>query len=853
MTRLLARTFFVFILFGICGIGQLNADQVFYENFDDGTYSDWSITGTTRINSQYALGSYSVRLSGNASISRDVSTEGYADVSVTMHMAASGQESGDYAYAEVSIDGGNTWTALITLTNGQDNGNFYSSTAVPAGIDDNPNVVLRFRTAQNSQRDYGYADTVVVEGTPTGSNPAPEITVSPASLSFGSVAVSGNVNQDVNVANDGSADLLIGNIDSLVSPFSIISDTCSDKTLSPNSGCVISVSFAPVETGDFSDTFDIPSNDADEANVTVSVSGTGTQASTLYDPLNGNGNVSRSLLTYADMMSSSQPGSLVDNSAFAPPANAANPDHIFEGTLDLTVNNRTRGNYSKIYDPYNYDGLTSMRRMPDIVEELVQHGTWIIPVHRGLRQGGWRSGTGSYGWDYHLLPGRVWKENTDNGYSRAVIPFALNITNENCTANGLLTFLFNDSGISHLRYQVASETCLYYQINMFGQLSASYTPHSVSGATAIRSDFEVERADRIPIKPYSDLTTEFGVNTSNFSANVEAEGDMSGKAVYYNDYIYMWPCSTRAGDDPYCEYHLFPSYSTAKTTLASVALLKIAQDQGQSVFDLKTGDYIPGEPSTYSAVTWNQSIDMATGHYDSTTTFDTDEGGTNQINFLNARDNNAKMTYAFNYPYKAVPGTVPVYHSSDTYLLFKAMETYIGTDLFDHVKTNVYAPLKIEADSLTTLRTWENGGWSNGSAVGGYGMWWTHDSIAKIAKFLNQDAGKINGTQVLNANRLNATLQRDAGDRGMDLSGYSGYGSIWYNNGTWAYKYIAGNTYTNGQVYSCDWYLPYMVGYGGINVLLGPNNVNYWYFSDAGLAHWGDAVTEMNKINPFCN
>lgn len=573
----------------------------------------------------------------------------------------------------------------------------------------------------------------------------------------------------------------------------------------------------------------------------------------MYDSLHGNGDVSRTLLTYATMMSSSQPRGLVDNSAFAIPAGASNPDHLFEGTLDLTATNRIKGKYTKIYDPYDYDALKSMCHLPDIKEELVQHGTWMIPIHRGLREGGWRTGQGLYGWDYHLLPGRVWKENSDNGYSRVVIPFALNITNENCTANGLLTFLFNETGISHVRYQIASETCFYYQIDMFGQLRAQYSPHAVADAGAILADFERERGERIPMKSYKALKTEFGVNTDSFSAFAEAEGDTSGKALYYNGFIYVWPCSTRAGDDPYYEYHLFPSYSTAKTALTAVAMLKITQEHGESVFDLKISNYIPYRQETYANVTWNHQADMATGYYNSSEHLTHDEGGKIQLGFLNARNDQARMDYAFSYPYKAASGSIPVYHTSDTYLLFKAMENYIGKDLFDYIKANVYQPLNIEADSLSSLRTWEDDGWSNGSALGGYGMWWTHDSIAKIARFLNQDRGQIKGKQVLNAQKLKATMQRDVDDRGMDLGCYGSYDSTWYNNGVWAFKYVAGEIYTNGQVYDCDWYLPYMTGYGGITVLMGPNNVNYWYFSDSGLTYWQDAVTEMNKIYPFCH
>ncbi|MBK6645496.1 MAG: hypothetical protein IPG44_07040 [Anaerolineales bacterium] len=72
------------------------------------------------------------------------------------------------------------------------------------------------------------------------------------------------------------------------------------------------------------------------------------------DPLTGNGSVTRTLLTYNDLMtgSSSAP---VDDSAFALPANAAMPDHVFEGRLELT-NEATSGGFSEVKDTYRYTG-----------------------------------------------------------------------------------------------------------------------------------------------------------------------------------------------------------------------------------------------------------------------------------------------------------------------------------------------------------------------------------------------------------------------------------------------------------------------------------------------------------------
>ncbi|MGH3242726.1 MAG: hypothetical protein ACRDNL_20285, partial [Spirillospora sp.] len=52
------------------------------------------------------------------------------------------------------------------------------------------------------------------------------------------------------------------------------------------------------------------------------------------DPLTGSGTVSRSLLTYAQLMSGTSTAPVSD-AAFALPAQAAPPTHTFEGTLTL--------------------------------------------------------------------------------------------------------------------------------------------------------------------------------------------------------------------------------------------------------------------------------------------------------------------------------------------------------------------------------------------------------------------------------------------------------------------------------------------------------------------------------------
>ncbi len=122
----------------------------------------------------------------------------------------------------------------------------------------------------------------VVSTTPP---PAPAISVTdsvaPAtdlSVPFGSVNAGSSATQTVTVTNSGTANLLVGAVGStnpLAAPFSVTNDTCSNQTIAPAASCTITVSFAPVSVAAFTDSFNIPSNDAAKPSVTVNVSGTG--------------------------------------------------------------------------------------------------------------------------------------------------------------------------------------------------------------------------------------------------------------------------------------------------------------------------------------------------------------------------------------------------------------------------------------------------------------------------------------------------------------------------------------------------------------------------------------------------
>ncbi len=115
--------------------------------------------------------------------------------------------------------------------------------------------------------------------------PTPDITVSDSvvpnndlSLPFGSRTVGSTSDQRVTLTNDGSADLVIGTlaqIDTVSAPFIIMDDNCSGQSLTPAASCTFDIRFSPSSTVSYNDTFDIPSNDADESSVTFNLSGTG--------------------------------------------------------------------------------------------------------------------------------------------------------------------------------------------------------------------------------------------------------------------------------------------------------------------------------------------------------------------------------------------------------------------------------------------------------------------------------------------------------------------------------------------------------------------------------------------------
>lgn len=560
------------------------------------------------------------------------------------------------------------------------------------------------------------------------------------------------------------------------------------------------------------------------------------------DPLTGSGAVSRSVLTAAQLASSSAPTATVPNDAFALPAAAAVPSHRFEGTLTLN-GVATAGGFRKVKDSANYTRVEARKHLPPFSVQLVQNGSHLVPVARGLQF------TGSPVWNLEVGAGRAWNETADGSQTRASLPFALVERNANCVHNGVLSFLFTATTVSQVRYQVTSETCEYFQFDLWGQVGATYALGGIADAEGVRNAYAAEVADRLPTRPIAALATDHpgaGVNTGAFGSGITPSA-LSTFGFVYDGVNYVGGCPTRQGAYPFCGQLLLPSYSTAKSAFGGMALMRLAQKYGPAVANESISAHVPeASGAAWSGVTVGNALDMATGNYKSAL-YERDESSATMLDFFDAESYSAKMQIALSFPRKATPGTKWNYHTSDTFLATRAMDDVLkdragqGADLFGMLRDEVLKPAKVSPNALTTVRT-DNS--PTGVPFGGYGLFWTQDDIAKVAKLLVADHGATGGQQVLHPGLLNSSLQGDPADRGLTTSGTTPFK---YNNGFWALDFDA----SDDPAYANPFWVPFMSGYGGITVTLMPNGSSYYVFSDNNEFAWAATVKESNKLAPM--
>lgn len=717
----------------------VTADTIFVEDFQDGNANGWSFSGggTNQVTSY--SGNHSLRLTQTRNGVHTVSTRGYSNVSIRMEMAAQDLESVDTCRAEYSTDSGESWSSVLTVADGSDDGvTLWSGSVNDPAADDLDSLRVRFRASGSvdwyGDVDYCWGDNVTLSGTPAGSED-------------------------------------------------------------------------PV-----------------------------------YDPLSGDGSVTRNELT-ANYLEGNGAVNEASMSAFALPADAANPSHVFEGRLVLNETG-TSGVFTEIRDDFDYAGWSDdpIKHLPAFDYPFYQHGTHLIPVDRGVQ-------TNSHpNWEYILQPGRVWDENGDNGLSRAALPFALEQKNANCIHNGVMMFLFDETGVvSDVAYQISSETCLYFKFDLWGRSGATYAIESIADVAGLVADYEQEVADRMPTKAIGELANDFpGTDVSQFGHASEVTPEhMTLFGVVANGINYVGGCSTRAGTYPYCENLVVPSYSTAKSAFAGMSLMRLEQrfpGSKDTTISSQIGNCATN--GNWSDVTIEDAVDMGTGNYEDAT-YMVDEGAAHTNDLFLPEDHVSKIDYSCTYYSRnAAPGTQWIYHTSDTYIAGTAMNEVLKSnaganqDIFtDLLVADLWEPLKTSPVSQVSRRTYD----SIAQPFTGWGLTFVADDVAKLSTFLNVDDGKIDGQMMLDTTLFDGAMQRSGNDPGLTPKA-----NYRYNNGFWAKDMSAENICTNQT------YIPLMSGYGGITVAMFPNDITYYYFSDNDEFNYALAADEINDMSNYC-
>ena len=561
-----------------------------------------------------------------------------------------------------------------------------------------------------------------------------------------------------------------------------------------------------------------------------------------FDPLSGSGATGRTLLTSAVLLAGPPPSSTLDSAAFGVPAAASAPLHVFEGNLELQ-GEATSGAYLERVDDFFYTGNADdpRKHLPEFAFDFVQTGSHLVPARRGIVE------SDHPYWEYVVEPGRVWSEAADGGMSRAALPFVLQQRNSNCLHNGLLTFLFDDTQVSKVVYQISSETCLYFQFDMWGLLDATYTPEVVPAAEDLRSEHQRYLAGRLPVAPISQLAVDFpGVDPAEFAHSSEvAPEDLTLFGVIVDGVHYVGGCETRDGLHPYCDSLRVPSYSLAKTAFASTAALRLESDYpgflGETIAAW-VAEAAADPEGDFADVTVEHALDMATGNY-LLSGYIADEGSLSTNDFFLPETHAEKVDYAVSrYPRSAPPGTEMHYHTTDTYLAVAAAQRFLReqegwcADVFDDlIVRDLWEPLGISPGSLTTRRTYD----PVAQPFGGYGLSFLRDDLAKVAGLLGVDHGRVNGVQLLAPAPLAAGKFAYAADPGLPWSSTG-----WYNNAFWGLD--------RSSAAGCGVIAPYLSGYGGITVALLQSGVVYYFVSDGGSFTWDRAYAEAERLRSSC-
>jgi hypothetical protein len=524
----------------------------------------------------------------------------------------------------------------------------------------------------------------------------------------------------------------------------------------------------------------------------------------------------------------------VHNDYFLPVGQAGPALHAFRGTLFVGAFRMASGEQGCAGLPTPASAFSAM---------FFSHGEHLVPVIRDILQ---PPGT------VIISPGRVWSEPGDGGWSRASFPFVLVDPLGNAARNGLATFLYDDTRVSALRFQIVQETHPWSRTDYWGQVAMAYVPGAIADEAASRARYAEELKQEVPIKPWSSLPASAGAVLAVFDGDASPE-DISASGLIVGGVVHVRGCNTRYGPFPYCRHMRHGVFSVTKSMGAAVALLRLAQKYGDAVLGLKIKDYVQvtATHDGWERVTFADALNMATGIGDNAPEREppaphADEQKPKMFEWARARTAREKLDRGFTYgKYPWAPGEILRYNTTHTFVLAAAMDSFLKRQvgpqahLWDMVVEEVFRPIGIF--HAPTMHTLEADG-SRGIPLLGYGLFPTIDDVAKLAT-LFQNGGRHEGRQLLSAAKVAEALYRTAAT-GLPTGGKNRFGDARYHLSFWSVPY---RTHTG-----CFFQIPYMSGLGGNLVVLLPNGTSAFRFADGHNYDVESMVPGGEALRPFC-
>jgi CubicO group peptidase (beta-lactamase class C family) len=564
----------------------------------------------------------------------------------------------------------------------------------------------------------------------------------------------------------------------------------------------------------------------------------------------------------------------VTTNNFVPPADAEMASEKFSGKLSFTtteMNMETTPEGKLVRHPWAWWGVFDFlanqdpegavplfeldaKLFPGLEAEFftTEKGD-LVPVERGIIRKPIKDRTASF-WELIVGPGKVWKA-SDNlekwkGWNKAAFPFSLVQSQEGEAMLGLGFFYYKGHEVSKLYFQVSNDTAggfifwdNKWDVKGWGEAEIAYTAGTISNESTLQKAFKKEVANRLPMKPLSEL----GTDVSGLGGDVD-RSNVSTIAFLKDDVIYYSPINTPFGEYPYPASMRVGVWSITKSLIPGTAALRLAEKYGTDFLETKLVDYFKeGVEFTYldeaskkrwQMVTIGHALHMATGMGPINADVNWEMKTLNTYQWSYTYHLADQIRYYFNQtpnPEVTGPGKKFTYIDQDMWAATLAMERFLkkmegpNATILNMLIEEVYKPIGVDYFVAGTGYTESN---EPGFPYSAWGALPTLDYLAKAGKLIANKGMSDSGKSILKKELVE------------DFFTNSEYQLAFWKT-----------TFKNKN--NKEFYVPRMSGMGGNYVFSMPNGlVGIVLGHDAYYHEWSDEqkitiIEAANKINAF--